>query len=1260
MNIYSRSSKWKLQQRTGDQYSEEQRRCILRAHIQTRNKKVVAQHISLSNLMKKEGGKYFENLLKITDMGSATTNRPQMMHKVATTFPAAVTGHEENEQTHLLVAVADGCTQSSQSDGVACQFEDSENPHESKNLDYPPHVFQVFALLHALFELSSGWSNNEPDNELCGKAGNANLLKDGEDRVLDGTIIIVHLLKLRHAVDAHGNDRVSGILQSEPDVASHFSTPCPFELSQVLIKSGELLKGGIKARLLFFTLDVPVFVLDVLLSPMVPGVAAGAEVHLMDAPVLNFLTEGKNAELLHHVDATRVIEVEHTEKNARIPVELQDGGLTRATQQTCQACLREAEQHVWVHFVAYASHVEVDLVLLFSMLVEDLAIPHASQTGQEELELGQPSGSTLLPFTRNREGREDKGERERACKDDDELFTTALQLRIQGNQFSQEEVYQVAETCQYDVWASREVICDYNYMEVSIKRATQDDFPLPEHPIHGSKPSNPRHAAEVNSRDCLTLSGKRSMDTGFKATTVVFFTPEGEKPMSLLAAQQRGYGIGNTPTRLVLRSPMIAPETFMQTVVGVPMKIFKTSTIFEKKWLATQIDVVAACPIQEGSVFFTQSTITWYLPWQMDPMTSSGQFNLLEVHFGINGQRLHAVEMQAKGYSVALNDFHIVTELPIGGVGGYYKSHTQGDLYYVSYTIEPMLELLWTEGATREQTRYKVFFHITTHLLPRPLELIDNTVPGEKMFRMTLGHFAADVALMNITFPAEVLTMPDCSARGFNILEHMSPNTSLKVFTLQVPFADPAVLQQTGEGVTVYSLHLTFGLLILDELVAFSHKAYLEAVVQDIVPPFASGGCDNYNFYVLVKYGSPGYNFQTMVGKRYMTPSLAQHYDYMENGTHFSFVVPFSALDVAVEAIEPSSTRSRLDIVLSNPETNFQIQELSVACNFPSTLTTCFPNGTMTALALKLESVPLLNPSQLTLADPSCGPVHSDDRSAFFVFTVNSCGTTRKFMTNAMLYKNEISLPDELLMKKSPTSEEPEYHLKISCFYDINTSQTVAFNTRPRRSEPYAENAKGQLQVVMRLALDDSYSAFQNFEEYPLAKYQQQPLCFEVELLKSTNPLVSLELENCWATQGKDRTSQPRWDLIINGCPNPADTYQVVFHPVWTDARVRYPSHFKRFEIQKFAFADGKDDMSTKPNDILILQLFVHCDIVICDSKNPLGGICGGQCSNPKQTTKVPVTKDLSGSPVNIAAGLRHIVTNHIRRTLALKPKVWD
>lgn len=77
-------------------------------------------------------------------------------------------------------------------------------------------------------------------------------------------------------------------------------------------------------------------------------------------------------------------------------------------------------------------------------------------------------------------------------------------------------------------------------------------------------------------------------------------------------------------------------------------------------------------------------------------------------------------------------------------------------------------------------------------------------------FKMVLGHFAVDVALINITFPAEVLSMADCSVRGFNILEHMSPNSSMKVFTLEVPFSDPAVLKQVKilHGLQTYFLEL--------------------------------------------------------------------------------------------------------------------------------------------------------------------------------------------------------------------------------------------------------------------------------------------------------------------------------------------------------------------------------------------------------------------------------------------------------------------
>lgn len=49
----------------------------------------------------------------------------------------------------------------------------------------------------------------------------------------------------------------------------------------------------------------------------------------------------------------------------------------------------------------------------------------------------------------------------------------------------------------------------------------------------------------------------------------------------------------------------------------------------------------------------------------------------------------------------------------------------------------------------------------------------------------------------------------------------------------------------------------------------------------------------------------------------------------------------------------------------------------------------------MTAVAVKVESQHNLVPGSLTLKDTSCKPVFSDDRFAYFSFSVDSCGTTR-------------------------------------------------------------------------------------------------------------------------------------------------------------------------------------------------------------------------------------------------------------------------
>uniref|UniRef100_A0A673BM59 ZP domain-containing protein n=1 Tax=Sphaeramia orbicularis TaxID=375764 RepID=A0A673BM59_9TELE len=543
-------------------------------------------------------------------------------------------------------------------------------------------------------------------------------------------------------------------------------------------------------------------------------------------------------------------------------------------------------------------------------------------------------------------------------------------------------------------------------------------------------------------QNCFALNVKRPIDKGFKITKVVGQVMK----------------IANTPTRLTLRSSKTAPE--------------RTSS----------------------NIYFTPYTIIWFLPKFIEPLISTNQPRLLEVFVGIDGHRLRSAEIAARGYAITVTDLHIIVHILNPGVF-YLASHYQimDDQPFKTYTIEPMLELLWTEGTTLENTRYKVLFPIT---IPVP------------------------------------------------------------------------------------------------QIVDISRL---------------SGSCDHANFYVLVKYGTHGAQFQTLLGKRTLSPDLAQQYNARENGTHFSVTVPFSAPDVVFEAVQGSSIRSRLDVTLRNPQTGRHVKDFALTCQFYSTLTECFPNGTITTVAVKVESVPSLNPGQLTLRDPNCGPRFSDDRFAYFVFTANSCGTKRKFLPNVMRYENEISLPN-YLEKQDSQSEESEYELKVICYYVVNTTYALTFHTRARRSQPYAEAAKGKLQIAMRLALDDTYSAFHQDEDYPLTKFLQEPLYFEVELMTLTNPHVSLELENCWATADKDGTSQPRWNLIINGCVNPVDPHQVVFHSVWVDARVKYPSHHKRFEVRTFSFMKDQDTMSP--------QMFVHCDVVICDSRNPQGGVCNGQCSN--------------------------------------------
>ncbi|XP_067097631.1 uncharacterized protein [Osmerus mordax] len=786
-------------------------------------------------------------------------------------------------------------------------------------------------------------------------------------------------------------------------------------------------------------------------------------------------------------------------------------------------------------------------------------------------------------------------------------FSLGLNLRMSGDLKLDEATYVVTKTCNYRSLATRHILCERNYIEVS----TQLFKPQIAKNILGHDDDFTDDAGQ----DSVKYYASASPNDIWK---LMFFTPE-PKVMLLNEAKKAGYGVKSTEHRLVLRSPFNSAETYIENVAGVPMEVFSVSTYYVPIYGLNIVDSDAACPT--GGLIFTDKTITWHVPRRITPVIK-GAVKILKMYMGIDGQRLDKYQMAARKYTLSSTEFHIVIELPIGTPDGYYKSLAPDDQYHITFTVEPMLELVWREESTQTDTKYKVLFPITTPLMSWPTQFTGNAVPEERLFEILLGTFLPDVELINITFNTGVFSVAECNVKGFDVKEHRFPNGS-KSFYLKVPFFEDAVLVHNPVPLlTTYILPMTFGLLILPEETPFSHVAKAEVSLQDVVPPAITGTCDPGYFYVTVGYGSQGHNFRTMIGERELTSKLGETYGLMSNSTHFSFVVPYSSADSIFEMVMSTSVRARIDLelVASN---NWKLNDFSLSCSFPLTTTECYSNGTMTALAMKVESVPNMILSHLTLRDDSCKPNSSNNRFAYFSFGVNSCGTTRTMLGNIMVYENDISLD-----LKSYTSKYPDvayYKQTVSCYYLVNVTETMAFRTRPRVKDPSADIGMGYLIVQMRLAQDESYKLFYQVEDYPVAKYLRQPLYIEVELMQSMDIKIELVLENCWATQHKDRSSLPRWNLIVDSCANLDDPYSTVFHPVEFDSRVNIPAHVKRFSVNMFTFVT--DEVVLKEN------IFVHCNAVLCDSNNPSYGVCSSQCVNPAKTgAKKSWTADLKGS----------------------------
>ncbi|OPJ73607.1 hypothetical protein AV530_005928 [Patagioenas fasciata monilis] len=786
----------------------------------------------------------------------------------------------------------------------------------------------------------------------------------------------------------------------------------------------------------------------------------------------------------------------------------------------------------------------------------------------------------------------------------DELFSLTVNIKVSSFSSMRAAVtYTYPMYCSYSSWASREIVCEENYMEVSVKT----DVP-----------------AVSNDYTVAWMSAlPETQNVAYQLWQLMFVSPSGRKRITVSDAGKLGYSFNNTLSRVYLRAPYHSNESDVSLVSGVNMNMVTSTSMYRQRWLLLLIDTTVSCPVD--GISFTDTALTWTVPSIIPTLVvQESTFLSKNILMGVDGQVI--VNPEEKNYLLEHNETHIGITIPIGAEGGQLKSSISGGVYGAIYSIDLFLEHTWTV-ADWQTTKYTVIRSITTPFMPQIPTVTNNTLPEERLFNIAFGRFLPDVSLVAITIGNVPFTLREAQHHGFRIYETPFSNR-MKEFILEVSFDDPYVLKEyVNRNETKYTLLVNYTLSVGPEMTLWYHSAEVECVIADIELPEAVGYCDEENLYLAIPTFGLHQYWNLYLGNKLLNRLVVLTNGYLAatNSTHLILQIPLFATGVIYEDVSFQKIKARFDVALRKVRTMETLQMFSVSCNFNSSaFIICHPDGTILVSA-QMKTVPAIDMSKTKLRDSSCKPREYNEGHAFFKFHITTCGTSARFEGDHIVYENEISYEKETLPGQSvPTvTRDPDYRLTVLCYYRAKETLVLgAFTSDPSTSTPFGSGTmvarsntaayrrtRQALNVISRVSKDDSFVEFYE-PNVAILKRPVEPVFLEVEM-KDESPDAELYLENCWVTGSLDFNNTPRWNITVDGCEIKGSEYVAEVCPVAVGPRVRHPSHFKRLAVRTLAHR--------------LEQMYVHCLVSVCSPTSILpASPCREQCSSSKARKAFP------------------------------------
>ncbi|XP_012730224.2 uncharacterized protein LOC105934668 [Fundulus heteroclitus] len=543
--------------------------------------------------------------------------------------------------------------------------------------------------------------------------------------------------------------------------------------------------------------------------------------------------------------------------------------------------------------------------------------------------------------------------------------------------------YALNRTCSPPLsWSPREVTCEINYMEVSVR----SELPCPSGLSNDWSALGPLYSAA--SQDWQ----------------VTFQNPDEQfPPMNLSRARREGYVFDLFNERIVFRTPYGQPDSYSTEVNGVPVEVVHATVFSRQSWVVIMVDLIAACSLDEGS--FDSGYMIWDTPEALYPSLGSTQISL-----GLNGNLVEEAAAEQKGFVMARYNSTVQIGIPYNAEGGYRKSFVSDGIF--EFYIFNLYLKQTSVDERHEETALRFHRTLVTPLLPSSLTTEDQTNVAEGAFTIVLGRIPRDVQLTSVQLNGQELSVPFSDAAPYTLTEVVHSNKTHS-YTLKVPLDDPVVIQEFSKenAAMLHKLDVNCTLIAIPGNEPYYHTVSVTALMG-VSPPSFDAVCTASGIDFKLAYRSFDYLWDISIGSDRLTPALAAKRGYTMSNDSQSLLlsVPLFTHGYKYKDVTLKGFLGTFEILVRDRDTSNVQTSTIKTCLFNTTeLILCSTNGWMTVatdLAAVLPSGEI--PTNTHLINSLCVPKEADGTRVLFSLPLHSCGSVVKLAKGNVTYQNKI------------------------------------------------------------------------------------------------------------------------------------------------------------------------------------------------------------------------------------------------------------